>query len=124
MLDRALVLLLTQQHWVAFLSHFISCVATSRAYSYIDVLIVVQIFIDELADYVLFVIRYNLPVRTLLEREFHEVQMRFPVHLIETAAAAAAVNVSRFLLQMTPQHQPHLSDDSEYALVPRTKKNP
>ena len=44
------------------------------------------------------VYRANMPMRLLLEREFHEAGIRFPVHLLETTSAFATLS----LLQRNP----------------------
>ncbi|WP_175782880.1 LysR family transcriptional regulator [Burkholderia anthina] len=51
-----------------------------------------------LAEYRWVVYRANMPMRLLLEREFHEADIRFPPHLLETTSAFATLA----LLQSNP----------------------
>lgn len=54
--------------------------------------------LDSLSAYRWVVYRANMPMRLLLEREFHETGLRFPVHLLETTSAFATLS----LLQQNP----------------------
>lgn len=54
--------------------------------------------LKDLADYRWVVYRANMPMRVLLEREFHEADLRFPLHLLETTSALATLS----LLQQNP----------------------
>ncbi len=54
--------------------------------------------LSDLADYRWVVYRANMPMRRLLEREFHDAGLRFPSHLLETTSAFATVS----LLQKNP----------------------
>ena len=57
-----------------------------------------QLSLKDLVDYRWVVYRANMPMRLLLEREFHEADLRFPVHLLETTSAFATLS----LLQENP----------------------
>jgi DNA-binding transcriptional LysR family regulator len=57
-----------------------------------------RLSLKDLADYRWVVYRANMPMRMLLEREFHEADLRFPVHLLETTSAFATLS----LLQENP----------------------
>ncbi|MFK3970862.1 LysR substrate-binding domain-containing protein [Pseudomonas sp. NPDC087358] len=57
-----------------------------------------RLTLKDLADYRWVVYRANMPMRLLLEREFHEADQRFPVHLLETTSAFATLS----LLQENP----------------------
>jgi len=57
-----------------------------------------RVMLSELADYRWVVYRANMPMRLLLEREFHEAGIRFPVYLLETTSAFATLS----LLQKNP----------------------
>ncbi|ODP32920.1 LysR family transcriptional regulator [Pandoraea sp. ISTKB] len=57
-----------------------------------------SVSLEALADYRWVVYRANMPMRRLLEREFHDVGLRFPAHLLETTSAFATVS----LLQKNP----------------------
>lgn len=57
-----------------------------------------KLTLHELAGYRWVVYRANMPMRLLLEREFHEADIRFPSHLLETTSAFATLA----LLQSNP----------------------
>ncbi|MNP00938.1 HTH-type transcriptional regulator GbpR [compost metagenome] len=57
-----------------------------------------KLTLKDLVDYRWVVYRANMPMRLLLEREFHEANLRFPVHLLETTSAFATLS----LLQENP----------------------
>ncbi|VVD77798.1 LysR family transcriptional regulator [Pandoraea capi] len=57
-----------------------------------------SVSLETLADYRWVVYRANMPMRRLLEREFHDAGLRFPAHLLETTSAFATVS----LLQKNP----------------------
>lgn len=57
-----------------------------------------RLSLKDLVDYRWVVYRANMPMRLLLEREFHEADLRFPVHLLETTSAFATLS----LLQENP----------------------
>ena len=57
-----------------------------------------KLTLRELAEYRWVVYRANMPMRLLLEREFHEADIRFPPHLLETTSAFATLA----LLQSNP----------------------
>ncbi|MNL02993.1 HTH-type transcriptional regulator GbpR [compost metagenome] len=57
-----------------------------------------KLSLKDLVDYRWVVYRANMPMRLLLEREFHEADLRFPVHLLETTSAFATLS----LLQENP----------------------
>ncbi|MGH8417965.1 MAG: LysR family transcriptional regulator [Pseudomonas sp.] len=57
-----------------------------------------QLSLKDLLDYRWVVYRANMPMRVLLEREFHQADLRFPVHLLETTSAFATLS----LLQENP----------------------
>lgn len=52
----------------------------------------------DLAQFRWIVYRANMPMRLLLEREFHEAGLRFPLHLLETTSAFATLS----LIQKNP----------------------
>lgn len=54
--------------------------------------------LKDLADFRWTVYRANMPMRRLLEREFHKADLRFPLHLLETTSAFATLS----LLQENP----------------------
>lgn len=49
--------------------------------------------LEALSDHRWLVYRANMPMRLLLEREFHEAGLRFPQHLLETTSALATVSL-------------------------------
>lgn len=57
-----------------------------------------QLTLKDLADFRWVVYRSNMPMRLLLEREFLEAGIRFPLHLLETTSAFATLT----LLQNNP----------------------
>jgi DNA-binding transcriptional LysR family regulator len=57
-----------------------------------------SIELAELADYRWIVYSANMPMRLLLEREFHEAGLRFPLYLLETTSAFTTLS----LLQRNP----------------------
>ncbi|MFK0376033.1 LysR family transcriptional regulator [Pandoraea sp. NPDC090278] len=57
-----------------------------------------HVSLEDLAHYRWVVYRANMPMRRLLEREFHDAGLRFPAHLLETTSAFATVS----LLQKNP----------------------
>lgn len=57
-----------------------------------------RIALKDLAKHRWVVYRANMPMRLLLEREFHEAGLRFPAHLLETTSAFATLA----LLQKDP----------------------
>jgi DNA-binding transcriptional LysR family regulator len=57
-----------------------------------------RVSLGDLTDYRWVVYRANMPMRLLLEREFHDAGLRFPAHLLETTSAFATVS----LLQKNP----------------------
>jgi len=57
-----------------------------------------SIELDMLAEYRWIVYRANMPMRVLLQREFHEAGVRFPLHLLETTSVLATLS----LLQNNP----------------------
>lgn len=57
-----------------------------------------HVTLAQLADDRWVVYRANMPMRLLLEREFHDAGLRFPAHLLETTSAFATVS----LLQKNP----------------------
>ncbi|HDR8923248.1 TPA: LysR family transcriptional regulator [Burkholderia contaminans] len=57
-----------------------------------------QLTLKDLADFRWVVYRANMPMRMLLEREFLEAGIRFPLHLLETTSAFATLT----LLQNNP----------------------
>ena len=57
-----------------------------------------RVMLSDLADYRWVVYRANMPMRLLLEREFHDAGIRFPVYLLETTSAFATLS----LLQKNP----------------------
>lgn len=50
-----------------------------------------QLALQDLAEYRWVVYRANMPMRLLLEREFRDAELRFPVHLLETTSAFATL---------------------------------
>lgn len=50
-----------------------------------------ELTLQDLAEYRWVVYRANMPMRLLLEREFRDAQIRFPVHLLETTSAFATL---------------------------------
>ena len=54
--------------------------------------------LQDVAEYRWVVYRANMPMRLLLEREFREADIRFPMHLLETTSAFATLA----LLQSNP----------------------
>jgi DNA-binding transcriptional LysR family regulator len=54
--------------------------------------------LKDLADFRWVVYRANMPMRMLLEREFRDAEIRFPLHLLETTSAFATLS----LLQSNP----------------------
>ncbi|CAG9250857.1 LysR family transcriptional regulator [Paraburkholderia unamae] len=57
-----------------------------------------RVTLQDLAEYRWVVYRANMPMRLLLEREFREAEIRFPMHLLETTSAFATLA----LLQSNP----------------------
>ncbi|SAK60299.1 LysR family transcriptional regulator [Caballeronia temeraria] len=57
-----------------------------------------RLHLKDLADVRWVVYRANMPMRMLLEREFREAGIRFPLHLVETTSAFATLS----LLQSNP----------------------
>jgi DNA-binding transcriptional LysR family regulator len=57
-----------------------------------------QLTLKDLADFRWVVYRANMPMRMLLEREFREAEIRFPLYLLETTSAFATLS----LLQSNP----------------------
>lgn len=52
-----------------------------------------RVALENLADYRWVVYRANMPMRLLLEREFHDAGLRFPTHLLETTSAFATLSL-------------------------------
>lgn len=78
----------------AFLDETLAVIAsTKHPFAY-----ALRLTLKDLADYRWVVYRANMPMRLLLEREFHEANLRFPVHLLETTSAFATLS----LLQENP----------------------
>ncbi|MBU6489730.1 MAG: LysR family transcriptional regulator, partial [Burkholderiales bacterium] len=50
-----------------------------------------ELTLQDLAEYRWVVYRANMPMRLLLEREFRDAEIRFPVHLLETTSAFATL---------------------------------
>ena len=59
-----------------------------------------QVTLADLEDARWVVYRANMPIRRLLEREFHEAGLRTPLHLVETTSAFTTMS----LLQKDPQY--------------------
>ncbi|SAK43780.1 LysR family transcriptional regulator [Caballeronia hypogeia] len=57
-----------------------------------------RVMLKDVAQHRWVVYRANMPMRILLEREFHDAGLRFPAHLLETTSAFATLN----LLQKNP----------------------
>ncbi|MDR5773856.1 MULTISPECIES: LysR family transcriptional regulator [unclassified Caballeronia] len=57
-----------------------------------------RVALKDLAKHRWVVYRANMPMRLLLEREFHDAGLRFPAHLLETTSAFATLS----LLQKNP----------------------
>ncbi|MDR5856447.1 LysR family transcriptional regulator [Caballeronia sp. LZ062] len=57
-----------------------------------------RVALEDLAKHRWVVYRANMPMRLLLEREFHDAGLRFPAHLLETTSAFATLA----LLQKNP----------------------
>ncbi|GJH32876.1 LysR family transcriptional regulator [Paraburkholderia hospita] len=57
-----------------------------------------KVTLKELAEYRWVVYRANMPMRLLLEREFRDAEIRFPLHLLETTSIFATLT----LLQNNP----------------------
>jgi DNA-binding transcriptional LysR family regulator len=57
-----------------------------------------KVRLQDVAEYRWVVYRANMPMRLLLEREFREADIRFPMHLLETTSAFATLA----LLQSNP----------------------
>jgi hypothetical protein len=51
-----------------------------------------ELTLKDLADFRWVVYRANMPMRMLLEREFREAEIRFPLHLLETTSAFATLS--------------------------------
>lgn len=66
-----------------------------------------KLSLKDLADSRWVVYSANMPMRLLLEREFHEAGLRFPLYLIETTSALATLT----LLQQNPSFVALLSND-------------
>ncbi|HXZ06724.1 MAG TPA: LysR substrate-binding domain-containing protein, partial [Paraburkholderia sp.] len=52
-----------------------------------------RVALTDLAEYRWVVYRANMPMRLLLEREFHDAGLRFPTHLLETTSAFATLSL-------------------------------
>jgi DNA-binding transcriptional LysR family regulator len=63
--------------------------------------------LTDLADSRWVVYSANMPMRLLLEREFHEANLRFPLHLLETTSAFTTLS----LLQRNPSFVALMSVD-------------
>lgn len=63
--------------------------------------------LQDLAEYRWVVYRANMPMRLLLEREFHDAEIRFPPHLVETTSAFVTLT----LLQGNPSFVALVSTD-------------
>nr|WP_057929685.1 LysR family transcriptional regulator [Burkholderia ambifaria] len=57
-----------------------------------------RLALEDVAEYRWVVYRANMPMRLLLEREFRDAEIRFPMHLLETTSAFATLA----LLQSNP----------------------
>lgn len=66
-----------------------------------------RLTLKDLVDYRWVVYRAGMPMRLLLEREFHEAGQRFPLHLLETTSAFATLS----LLQKNPTFVALVSTD-------------
>ncbi|WP_397453734.1 LysR family transcriptional regulator [Pseudomonas sp. NA-150] len=88
---------------VAFVDETLAVIAsTKHPFAYAG-----RLTLKDLVDYRWVVYRANMPMRLLLEREFLEAGLRFPLHLLETTSAFATLS----LLQKNPTFVALVSTD-------------